>query len=189
MADCVHAWMLLGKMFILSAKACVAGLGVLLEQLSRASEGDPEGQEEKSQSACEKARPDSEPLRSCLRGCSSCRKPQAKAPRSNARAWGTASPCCAADGSFPSPKHAPCLRKFSSACGVPRGVGKDTENKTAATEFPWGCGTGPGAVLGAGEGLSGANLFPARPSPRAGLRVVSRAEQRARHQPIPESSQ
>lgn len=178
--------MLLGKRFILSAKAHVADLRVLLEQLSRASERGPEVQEEKSQSACEKARPDSETLRSCLWRCSGCRKLQAKAARSNARAWGIASPCCAADGSFPSPRHAPRLRRFSSVCGVPRGVEKNTEDETGAAKLPRGCGTGPGTVLGAGEGPSRANLFPARPSLRAGLRVMSRAEQKTRHRMTPE---
>lgn len=44
---------------------------------------------------------------------------------------------------------------------------KDTEKETAVTEPP---GTRRGA--GAGEGPSGAHLFPAHSSPRAGLRVV-----------------
>lgn len=73
----------LGKRFILSAKARVADLRVLLEQLSRASERGPERQEEKSQSANGKTRADPRTLHCCLQCCSSCRKPQAKAARRN----------------------------------------------------------------------------------------------------------
>lgn len=156
--------MLLGKRFIFSAKARAAYLGVLPEQLSRAL------------AAAFGAAADVE----------NCR------PRQPARMHepgALPAPAVLQMDHSQAPNALPVFRGLAAPAVCHVGWKKDTDNETAATKLPQGCDTGPGAVLGAGKRPSGANLFPARPSPRAGLRVVSRAEQRARHQTTPESPQ
>lgn len=160
--------MLLGKRFILSAKACAADLRVLLEQISRATERGPK---------CRRKSP----------------KARVKRPgqtrRLSAAAFGTAAAAENGSARQPARTHEPGALPAPAVLQMDHSQAPNTLPVFGGLAAPAVCRAGwkrtprtrpqqpncPVAVVrdphgaGSGEGPSGANLLPACPSPRAGL--------------------